>query len=257
VKTGVTFRGKNRLGTFYPPLHTLIDLEFLSTVPARYLRSGVAEIIKIALVRDGTLFNQVDRHLETLLADRFQTPPTGEEVVRSAVHGMLDELEPNLFEDELRRGVDFGHSFSPGLEVASEFSLLHGEAVAVDMALSTIISNRRGLIGGEVLAIVLGLLRRAGLPMTHPTLRPEVLSAALRSTTEHRDGRQRVPLLDGIGSVRFVDDVTEDELGAAVTALADRARGFGHDAVPASCGAPDDGGIAVLHVGADAGPWAG
>jgi 3-dehydroquinate synthase len=63
------------------------------------------------------------------------------------------------------------------------------------------------------------LLDRAGLPLTHETLNPELLSNTLRSTVEHRDGRQRIPLLCGIGQVAFVDNLTAEELRDATVDL--------------------------------------
>ncbi len=62
-----------------------------------------------------------------------------------AIVAMLEELEPNMFEDQTyQRLVDFGHTVSPALEAASGFSLSHGEAVAIDMAFSTVVTQHRG-----------------------------------------------------------------------------------------------------------------
>jgi 3-dehydroquinate synthetase/predicted NBD/HSP70 family sugar kinase len=219
VKTGVTLNGKNRIGSYHPPLHVVIDLSFLRTVDQRYLRSGVAEIVKIALVRERELFEDVEAHLAVLLDRCFQDGEVAGRVVRASVHAMLDELEPNLLEHELRRRADFGHTFSPEFEVASGLTLLHGEAVALDMALCAVLSNRRSLISDRDLARILALLGRSGLPLWHEILDPALLSRALGSTMEHRDGRQRVPLLSGIGSVTFVEDLTVPELAAALDEL--------------------------------------
>ncbi|MDH6135580.1 3-dehydroquinate synthetase [Kitasatospora sp. MAA4] len=223
AKTGVNYgRQKNRLGSYHPAVETLLDPSFLATLDTRHLSNGLAEILKIALIKDRRLFETLDLHGERLLAERFRTPGgtageggTGAEVLARAVHGMLQELQPNLWEKELERAMDYGHSFSPTLEMRALPELLHGEAVCVDMALTTVLARRRGLLDAAQCARILSLMRRLGLPIHHRLLEPGLLSDALADTVRHRDGRQRLPLPVGIGSGCFVDDLTAHELALA------------------------------------------
>ncbi|WP_232246455.1 sedoheptulose 7-phosphate cyclase [Kitasatospora mediocidica] len=225
AKTGVNFgRQKNRLGSYHPAVETLLDPTFLATLDLRHLSNGLAEILKIALIKDGRLFETLDRHGERLLADRFQTPgDTSAEVLVRAVNGMLQELQPNLWEKELERSMDYGHSFSPTLEMRALPELLHGEAVCVDMALTTVLAQRRGLLDAAQRGRILSLMRRLGLPVHHRLLEPGLLRDALTDTVRHRDGRQRLPLPVGIGSGCFVDDLTARELALAATDLREAA----------------------------------
>ncbi|WP_406206352.1 sedoheptulose 7-phosphate cyclase [Kitasatospora sp. NBC_01560] len=216
AKTGVNHgRHKNRLGTYHPAVETLLDPAFLATLDRRHLANGLAEILKVALVKDAELFELLDRHGPALLDERFQGPRVGTEVLTRAVRGMLQELQPNLWEHRLERLMDYGHSFSPTVEMRALPELLHGEAVCIDMALTTVVAERRGLLDAEQGERILRLMRRLRLPVWHPLIEPVTLGEALADTVRHRDGRQRLPLPAGIGSAVFVDDLADRELAYA------------------------------------------
>ncbi|MHA6761489.1 sedoheptulose 7-phosphate cyclase [Streptacidiphilus sp. PAMC 29251] len=228
VKTGVNHgRHKNRLGSYFPPALTLIDPEFLATLPDRQICNGLAEILKIGLVLDRPLFEALETYGPLLRVERFQgTTAAGEaaadDVLRRAIGGMLAELEPNLWEARLERAVDYGHTFSPTLEMHALPALLHGEAVAIDMALTTVLAWQRGLLTAEDRDRVMAVTDGLGLPSTHEVCRPELLHEALADTVRHRDGRLRMPLPTGIGTVRFFDDVGGAEVLTAAEFLQER-----------------------------------
>lgn len=219
VKTGVN-RGthKNRLGTYFAPTATLVDPSFLSSLPARHVRNGLAEIAKIALVKDPGLVSLLESAAARLphIDYALTAIDTHEEILARAIGGMLAELEPNLHETNLERIVDFGHTFSPSLELIADPPLLHGEAVAVDMALCIELSSQRGLLSEFEARRALNLLYRLGLPLTNRMFTPDLLNTALEDTIKHRDGLQRVPLLTGLGRATFVHDLTPQELADAV-----------------------------------------
>lgn len=218
AKTAVNFeQGKNRIGSYHPAAVSLLDPSFLATLPARHVSNGLAEIVKIALIKDHRLFVLLERTAETILHDRDFTGRAQQQVLRRAVSGMLEELEPNLWEHDLQRLVDFGHTFSPPLEMRS--GILHGEAVAVDMAFSSVLAHRRGLLDGQSLHRALALLDRCGLPRRHPLCEDDLLWEALQDATRHRDGLQRCPLPNGIGKAVFVNDLTAQEIVDACRAL--------------------------------------
>jgi 3-dehydroquinate synthase len=218
VKTGVNHGDhKNRLGTYYAPLCALIDPTFLSTVSERHIINGLAEIVKIALVKDRDLFELIEAEHKLLSSEGFASnTPTHAEIIRRAVVGMLEELEPNLHEAQLERIVDFGHTFSPSLELIADPPLLHGEAVAIDMALCVAISTNRDLIDRATALRIVRLLLLMGLPVSNSMFTPDLLRNALVDTIAHRDGQQRLPLITAIGDASFVNDVSPTELHNAV-----------------------------------------
>lgn len=221
VKTAVNFNGtKNRLGTFDPPLACILDRGFLETLPMRHLLNGVGEIMKLALIRDAELFELLETQGRRTIANRFQR--MGAEICRRSIQGMLEELEPNLFEDNLERVVDFGHTFSPLLEMADIDGLLHGEAVAIDCAFSTILAQERGWISQFVANRVLNTMNDLGLPVYHRLLDADMLWQSLEERTTHRAGFQRVPLMTGIGKAAFANDITHAELAHAIDVWRER-----------------------------------
>ncbi|MFF9002246.1 sedoheptulose 7-phosphate cyclase [Streptomyces achromogenes] len=225
VKTGVNFGShKNRLGTYFAPALALLDRDFLATLDERHISNGLAEILKIALVKDMRLFSLLERHGTALVSSRMQARGAEgdvvQEVLERAIHGMLEELQPNLWESDLQRLVDYGHTFSPTIEMRALPDLLHGEAVGIDMALTTAIARRRGLVGAGEQRRIGAVMRRLRLPQYHPVCEVHSLAEALEDTVRHRDGLQRLPLPVGIGSARFVNDVVVEEIEQALATLA-------------------------------------
>ncbi|MFE0022067.1 sedoheptulose 7-phosphate cyclase [Amycolatopsis sp. NPDC059021] len=222
IKTGVNFNGrKNRLGTYAHADLTLLDRTFLATLDRRHVSNGMAEILKMALIKDAALFDQLERSGELLLDEKFQgVSPAGDRaavsVLNLAIESMLEELAPNLWEGELERCVDYGHTFSPTIEMLALPALLHGEAVCVDMAFTTALACRRGLVDETQCRRVFAVMAALELPTWNPLLLPEVLVEALTDATKHRDGQQRLPLPVGIGKAVFVNDVDGGEIAEAV-----------------------------------------
>ncbi|MDE1477895.1 sedoheptulose 7-phosphate cyclase [Xenorhabdus bovienii] len=218
VKTGINYmEHKNRLGTYFSPEATLIDPEFLKTVSQRHITNGVSEIIKMALIKDAQLFNLLEQAIDDLTPQGFASyGPVHQEIVERAIDGMLQELEPNLWEDNLERIVDYGHTFSPSLELKSNPPLLHGEAVAVDMALCIALSFSRGLITKRDADRCVRLIQRSSLPIYNSVFTLSMLEKALNDTIKHRDGFQRVPLMSAIGSAIFCNDLTSSDLDYAL-----------------------------------------
>jgi len=224
IKTGVNFHAhKNRIGTYFAPQRAYLDVHFLETLDDRHVANGIAEIIKIAIIKDRKLFELLEENTGSLISDRFVGCDDYREILVRSTVGMLEELANNLWEHVLERVVDYGHTFSPELEMAVLPELLHGEAVAIDMALSLAIAARRELINQRELERALDLLEAYGLPTYHSQCTEELLMRALADTTSHRDGLQRLPLSRGLGGSVFINDLTRSEVQQAAEYLAARA----------------------------------
>lgn len=223
IKTGVNFDAhKNRIGTYFAPQRAYLDTQFLRTLDDRHIANGVAEIIKMAIIKDARLFELLEENVTDAIADRFSGRAAYREILIRATVSMLDELSGNLWESVLERVVDYGHTFSPTLEMAALPELLHGEAVAIDMALSLVLAAQRDLISPGELFRALSLIDAYGLPTKHPQCDEDLLMKALADTTSHRDGLQRMPLSRGIGGAVFVNDLTRAEIRSAVRYLTTR-----------------------------------
>ena len=222
IKTGINFNSnKNRLGVFAPPQKVLLDKSFLKTLPKRHILNGMCEIIKLAIIKDAELFCLLEQNGARSLDVHFQDDESTL-ILDHAISGMLDELEPNLFEEDLARRVDFGHTFSYGLETRHEAHLLHGEAVLLDMLISTLIAKARNLLTEEDTIRIFRLIAMLGIVPDTTILDPHLLWMSLEERTYHRNGLQRVPMPRGIGECVFLNDIKADEIESAVKELEDR-----------------------------------
>jgi 3-dehydroquinate synthase len=222
IKTGVNFNShKNRLGSFEPPKKVFLDRGFLKTLPRRHLLNGTCEMIKLAVIKDSTLFELLESHGPACIESRFQGE-MGAMILDRSVGGMLEELEPNLYEDELARKVDFGHTFSYGLETNLEAHLLHGEAVLIDILISSILANSRKLLPDQELNRIFDLVAALGIELKYGLVTPELLWNTLEERVYHRNGQQRVPLPEGLGRCTFVNDIKFEEVKSACKSLEER-----------------------------------
>lgn len=220
VKTAVNFnKHKNRLGTYYPATKTYLDKTFLRTLDERQICNGLAEILKIGIIKDARLFELLESHAEELVSNKLQKGAEADEVITRAVTGMLEELEPNLWETNLERLVDFGHTFSPAIEISALPNLLHGEAVAIDMIICSVISSQRGLLSGTDSQRIINLTKRLKLPVFHKVCSQSLMVKGLEDTTSHRGGLQRVPTPTAIGKAIFLNDITEKEISLALKVI--------------------------------------
>jgi 3-dehydroquinate synthase len=207
IKGAVNFgHKKSFLGVFHPPTAVAIDSVALATLPAPAIRDGIAEILKIALVHDASLFAGLEAFAPQLVAQRFQSE-TGDELIEQAIVAMLEELETNAYEHQTyRRLVDLGHTFGPRLEEAQGFGVTHGTTVAVDIALSTAIGVELGLLRPNDQRRILDVIRACGLPVWSQALTLALCHRAIVDAERHRGGALNLIVPCGIGSACVVPD---------------------------------------------------
>ena len=222
IKNGINFNdNKNRLGAFHPPQKVLLDKSFLRILPHRHILNGICEVIKLAIIKDAGLFQLLETYGAESVNLNFQNDE-GSTILDRAIEGMIEELEPNLFEDELDRKVDFGHTFSYGLETRHESDLLHGEAVLLDILLSVLIADARNLLKDEETNRVFRLIEKLGFALNISLLDPHLLWSSLEERIYHRNGLQRVPMPNGIGKCIFINDNNFNEIERAIKTLENR-----------------------------------
>lgn len=221
AKTSINhFDRRNRLGSFYTPVATLIDKSFIKTQDHREISNGVAEIIKMAIILDKELFALLESNPELLVKQKFQNSATADNIIDLAITGMVNELNNNLWEKNLQRSVDFGHSFSPFVEMKNINKLLHGEAVILDCLFSACISNLRGLLSPTDLQRIFSVVQHYNLPIGHADFYDaDLLWAGLQDVATHRNGNQNVPLPTAIGSFSIVNDIDFKEVQMACTKM--------------------------------------
>ncbi len=216
---------KNRLGAYHASQKVILDFSFLRTLPIDQVRNGMAELIKIAVVANGEIFNLLEEHGEELLRTRFGylngTPELRQiahQVTYAAINTMLSLEVPNLHELDLDRVIAYGHTWSPTLELTPDLPMFHGHSVAIDMAFSATIAQQRGYISVIDRDRILGLMSRIGLAIDSSYLTSELLWKATESIGRTRDGLVRAAVPKPIGSCHFMNDLTRLNLTQYLTA---------------------------------------
>ena len=147
--------GKNQAGSFYQPCIVICDPNTLETLPEEQYRCGCAEIIKYSMLGNAAFFEEL---YKTPVREQY------EHVIEVCVQMKRDIVGADEYDLGRRRTLNLGHTFGHAVEQCSDFSLLHGEAVAIGMATVTRAAVKRGICGEETLARLLDVLHRYGLP---------------------------------------------------------------------------------------------
>ena len=199
VKNGINaFGRKNFTGCFAPPFAVINDFDFLRTLPARELRAGIAEAIKVALIRDRAFFDFLYGARSELAAF---APQTMEKMIIRCAELHMEHIgtSGDPFESGSSRPLDFGHWAAHKLEELTGGEIRHGEAVAIGIALDSLYSFHTGLIGELDLRRILATLEGIGFQLYHVALGWIDVARALREFQEHLGGELSIPLLNGIG----------------------------------------------------------
>ena len=210
VKNGINYLSKkNFLGTFVPPAVVFNDFKFLITLNDRHWRSGISEAIKVALIRDALFFCWLE---ENALVLALRDMKAMQYLIRrcAALH-LLHISGGDPFETGSSRPLDFGHWSAHKLEQMTNFSVLHGEAVAVGIALDSMYSKLSGLLSEENSKRIIQVLLKVGLPVTHPMAIAEEANSpilmGLQEFREHLGGRLTIMLLKDIGKGEEVHEM--------------------------------------------------
>jgi 3-dehydroquinate synthase len=230
VKNGVNLYGvKNFVGTFAPPFAVLNDFDLLSALAPRDKIAGIAEAVKVALIRDGAFFAWLERAADDLLT--FERAAMAEMIRRCAalhMHQIAHGGDP--FETGSARPLDYGHWSAHKLESLTKHHVRHGEAVAIGMALDARYSVQAGLLAAGQEVRICALLEHLGFRLWHPafeTLRPDgsrAILEGLREFREHLGGELTITLLAEIGRGIEVHEIDDQRMRAAMAWLQERDR---------------------------------
>ncbi|KAL3935481.1 MAG: hypothetical protein SGBAC_009009 [Bacillariaceae sp.] len=216
---------KNRVGSFYAPSACLLDTAFIASQDNRNISNGFGEIMKLALVRSVDLFEILETHGKGLIESKFtkcSSIPDGvsQRVIDLSIQIMLEELGPNLWEYNLERCVDYGHTFSKLLEMVPGADIMHGEAVNIDGFFCCLLGYLRGYVTMDTVNRVFKCMQSLELPTTSSYMKSDLAWQSCKDAIEHRNGAQRIPLITGIGESIVVSDITREEIDRALDLLA-------------------------------------
>lgn len=223
VKNSINeFGKKNFLGTFAPAFAIINDADFLTTLEQRDWISGIAEAVKVALIRDADFFAFLQQNA-TLLAQR-DMDAMNHLIYRCAeLHMEHIATGGDPFESGSSRPLDFGHWAAHKLEQMTHYGLRHGEAVAMGIALDVTYAHAIGLIHKATLDAIIQVLEEIGFDLTLPLSSVEevdTLMVGMEEFREHLGGELTITLISGIG---VKHDVHEIDVAKMKNAIVERA----------------------------------
>jgi 3-dehydroquinate synthase len=215
-KTGINSQhGKNLIGAFQQPILVLADTALLDTLPPREFRAGYAEVVKYGLIGDAAFFSW----LEANSRDVFAAGAAREHAIAVSCRAKAGTVARDERESGERALLNLGHTFGHALEAATGFSdrLLHGEGVAVGMALAFAFSARRGLLPAAEAERVARHLAGVGLPTRLSDIAgelpgPDRLVELMAQDKKVRRGKLALILARGIGAAFIEPGVDQAEI---------------------------------------------
>ena len=202
-KTGFDLpQGKNLVGAFYPPRLILADPQVLNSLPLDELRSGMAEVVKHGIIADPTLFEYCAQGWGSL---RGPDPlaPDWSEMVKRAIAVKVAVVNQDPFEKGLRAALNLGHTLGHAVEAASNYSLRHGEAVAIGTVAIARIAEAKGLCETGISQQISTVLSNLGLPIEIPFgLNPATFANAVKVDKKRTGGLVRFVIPVKIGEVK-------------------------------------------------------
>ncbi len=214
-KTGVDLReGKNLAGCFRDPIAVFCGVDALETLPAQAFREGLAEIIKAAIIEGGDLFALLEE-----LAPHPSRRWPWLELLPAAIKVKTMAVADDRLEAGARATLNLGHTFAHAIERASNYSITHGNAVALGLRAAGLLALRTGRFSRDEHLRVLTLLALVGLPL-QTSLSPDAIFTAMRSDKKKSGGRLRFVLPRAIGDVEYGVECADRTVRAVLGRLA-------------------------------------
>ncbi len=220
-KTGVdTPAGKNLVGAFHQPLAVVVDPTVLRTLPPSHMRAGFAEVIKHGAIADEAYLDRAVAAAANLASLEVESEQMVDLVSRS-IEIKADVVRRDEREGGLRKILNFGHTIGHAVELLSEYSMLHGDAIAVGMAYESELAERCGVATHGTAQRIQRAVEAAGFVRRRPaSMSPERIVAATHGDKKARAGRVEYALPSRVGAMAGARSgwsiAVDDELVRAV-----------------------------------------
>jgi len=216
-KTGVNHaKGKNLIGSFYQPKQVFIDIQTLTTLPARELRTGLAEVVKYGVMEDADFFKFLEANSHHLNTKAFEAPDTlraalkvWQIIVTESAKIKARVVEKDETESGHRMVLNLGHTIGHAIETLTKYKEYnHGEAVAMGLVAAAKIASRMKMIGDEAVNRIKSLLEKLGLPTEIEGLAANKIYKTLMIDKKVRSGKLLFVLPEKIGKVVIKNNVS-------------------------------------------------
>lgn len=220
-KTGVDLpQGKNLVGAFKQPAAVLADVATLGTLPPAEFASGMAEVVKHGLIAGESLLRKLETGRWSVAESPHRLLPRLQSLVLDAIKVKRDVVQADPFEQGRRATLNLGHTFAHAIERVSNYTIRHGEAVAMGLVAACHLSSALGYSPVSLQERVEVLLKSLYLPTRIPAgLHPGALLEAMGSDKKKAAGRLRFILIRNVGEVFIADDVPRDHVLETLKAL--------------------------------------
>ena len=200
--------GKNMIGTFYQPQSVHIAPSFLLTLPEREYVSGLAEVVKYALLGDYSFFEWLEQSVDLILNRDL---PTVSAMIERCCKMKADIVAQDETENNIRALLNLGHTFGHAIEAHTKYQeYLHGEAVSIGICLAADTSKELSFLATSDVKRIKSLLKRMTLPLQlSKAIDPNTFLTYMRRDKKNLSGQLRLVLLDSIGQAKLVDKVDE------------------------------------------------
>jgi 3-dehydroquinate synthetase/predicted O-methyltransferase YrrM len=208
---------KNLFGSYHPPVLSIVDRSLFYSLPSWAVRHGMAEIVKVAVVKDESLFHMIQCYGECCVETKFGAVTdikndVYNDILLASIHMYTTSEHINMTETHQHRAHAYGHTWSPGYEIDS--GLLHGHAVSTDMCFSAFLSMELGWIAMPVFKSIYDLCVQLKLSTwCDLSLDVSTMLKATKNIRAKRGGCLHVPLPRGkIGNCDFLVDISDKQL---------------------------------------------
>ena len=211
---------KNLLGSFHAPVLNISDRSFFKTLRTSWVRHGIAEIHKMAVVRDKKLFlllektgiNLMKTHFGTINCDNSDSIVSDSKtIIGLALKSYVESEYDNLHEVHSIRDHAYGHGLSANFELKA--GLLHGHAISVEMCLNAFMSFKRGWLSENDMHRILKLFSNYELSLWHEILlNKNCMIEGYEKILQKRGGNLAIPVPKGIGTCGYINNLTKQEL---------------------------------------------
>lgn len=216
-KTGVDFsQYKNMVGAFYMPKLVYMNLTTLNTLTARQFFSGMAEVLKSALIKDGNFYGWLINHL-------YEIYEMDQETLLLTVYNCCNIKRLVVEKDPTEQGeralLNFGHTIGHAIEKAMDFKLMHGECVALGMVAASFIAYKRNMLSFDEYYEIRDMFVPFHLPITIEDIDPQEILKLTKSDKKMENGSVKFILLKKIGKGVIDHTVTDEEILSGINEI--------------------------------------
>ncbi len=213
-KVGVDYKGtKNIIGAFHQPMLVYMNLSSLKTLPTREYIAGLAEVVKHGIIYDFSFFEFIEENIDKILNIDMETLKF---LVRKNCYIKSQVVEQDEKEQGLRAILNFGHTIGHGIESVFDFSLIHGECVAIGMNGAAYIALKKGLISDDEYERIISLVKRTGLPIQVEDIDVECVYEEMLKDKKKVKDEIKFILPTTIGNVMQTTEVSRKEIVEAL-----------------------------------------